>query len=147
MDSEKKLMDIETFKQSVIMYHTLRKLDHVREWIENEGKRLVDEYALKRFKNLMNTYPSLTINDFVWLKEGYETKIYRELVLFEKYGTDTGTDTDTEIAVCRKENDEEQKLPYVKSIHTINYIELLPMSMTHLYGGGYYSLVEDSLLN
>jgi hypothetical protein len=82
-----------------IKSHALRKLDHVSEWIEVEGKRLVDEHALKNFRSLMTMYPSLTINDFNWLKEKYGSETHRELVLFEKHGTDTGTDTDIEIVV------------------------------------------------
>jgi hypothetical protein len=143
---EKKLMDIETFKQSVIKSHALRKLDHVSEWIEVEGKRLVDEHALKNFRSLMNYFP-LTIKDFNWLKEGYRLGIYRELALFEKHGTDTGIDEDIEIVVYHREN---QGRPYMNNNEkfktNISYIQLLPMDMTHLWGGGYYSIVENSLL-
>jgi hypothetical protein len=148
-------LDIETFKQAIVNSHTLRKLDHVRAWIEMEGKRLVEEYTLKAFKNVMDTYPSLTIDDFVWLKEKHDeprtVENERSLVVFGKYqdipGQEWGWDSASCVVVRQTGRSRPPAPTGLKYYYDINYNQLLPFNMTHLWGGGYYSIVEDSLLN
>ncbi len=137
-------LDIDSYKQATILSNRLAKTAHVRAWMEEEGKRLVDEIALKQFQQYQNNYPSLSIDDYEWLKQGslqeWSRLTERSLYLF--------TNQEKTIVVVRKEGRGDPVPPEgtMVILTAIRYVELLPFEMAHLWGGGYESLVKNSLI-
>jgi hypothetical protein len=141
-------LDIEAYKQATALSKRLAKTEHVRAWIELEGKRLVDEMVRAQFKSYIGIYPSLSFDDLDWLQAGSLEKWSREtersLIVFG------GSDYDNKTRNYQVVRHTGRPLPAppiqgMEVIDEIRYSQLLPFEMTHLWGGGYAELVEKSL--
>lgn len=108
-----------------------------------EGKRLVEEYSLKRFQHYIDIYISLSIDDFNWLVESKERRSL--VILSEREYLDDGTPILVDVVRFEKGGQYPQQA--LKRIDIIDYLRLSPFQMSHLRGGGHQAMVEDSFNN
>lgn len=139
--SSEELKDIEAYKHAVIEMKRLEYKPHVESWIESEGERLTEERVQRVFKSYMQRYNALTMDDYEWLKSGYNAHVVRRIVVVS---ADENNPTDVEI--IRKE-EETRTVTTTKKfiIDEITYFEMLPFEVSDYKGGGYHSLVQHSL--
>jgi len=137
--------EVSLYKKALATIKDLKEHPNVVKWIDLEGRRKVDEYVQKSISRLKTSYPLITDEDIAWILN--DDGLHELLLIFQKITNrpliidEFGSEQEDEVVkVLRVIRGSEES--FAKNSMTLSKIHLLPFEMTHLWGGGYKSMVS-----
>jgi len=137
--------EVSLYKKALATIKDLKEHPNVVKWIDLEGRRKVDEYVQKSISRLKTSYPLITDEDIAWILN--DDGLHELLLIFQKITNrpliidEFGSEQEDEVVkVLRVIRGSEES--FAKNSMTLSKIHLLPFEMTHLWGGGYKSMVN-----
>ena len=129
---------VEEFKRANETVKRLKDHPKVLEWIEVEGRRKVEEYIDKKVIEYKARFPLITDEDILWIRncnDNYDREL--QLVLKEPAHNEEDVVVVEVIRTLRN-----SKIVRDNKLTTIlTRANLLPLSMTHLWGNGYIGMI------
>ena len=113
--------DLEEYKKAKEIIKRLENHPQIVEWINLEGQCKVEEYFNIAVNNFKEQYPILTDDDIDWIRNDFN----------EIHITFDSDNNGVKVDKFLKNSQNSQN-----SVMIINRSHLLPMEMTHLWGGG-----------
>ncbi len=127
---------IEEYKKAKRTLKQLEQHPTIKQWIEEEGTRLVQEHFNKTAADYKEEYPILTSDDINWIRDEpnhFDHEIH--IIL----------DPKTRIPIRVERNLKNSKSWSGVGGPVLTYVHFTPMSMTALWGGGYKELVDKQI--
>jgi len=137
--------EVSLYKKALATIKDLKEHPNVVKWIDLEGRRKVDEYVQKSISRLKISYPLITDEDIAWILN--DDGLHELLLIYQKITNrplpidEFGSEQEDEVVkVLRVIRGSEES--FAKNSMTLSKTHLLPFEMTHLWGGGYKSMVN-----
>jgi hypothetical protein len=150
---EQQTINMEEINEYLAAKATVKRLEKnplIINYIQQEGKRLEQEWILKEFENTRKRFPLVTDEDLHWLKQ-CEGNNHRTLKLYyvEKKNDQDNNNEDTDVEVVRvirsQQGEHDSNNNYREKCFPITMAAFLPFEITHLWGGGYKALFDASI--
>jgi len=142
--------EVSSYKKALATIKDLKEHPNVVKWIELEGRRKVDEYVQKSISRLKTSYPLITDEDIAWIlnDDGLHElllifqKITNRPLIIDEFGLEEDDREVVKVLRVIRGSEESFTNGSSKNSMTLSKIHLLPFEMTHLWGGGYKSMVS-----